>query len=660
MGGSDGRGRGPRRCVPGRHGAARHRPQGQPIGDGRLHRFDVEGDRKGSRNGYYTLHLDGRPAGAFGCWKRGIKETWKANGAPLSDFDLAKLMREIEAERKRREQKQAKRQKEAAEDAAELWGGYEPAPADHPYLVRKQIQPHGARIDGQGRLVLAVADADGKIWSLQTIDADGGKLFMPGGRKRGCMFLIGEPGDRIVIAEGFATGASIHEATGLLRGRRVRCRQPRAGGQAIRGEVADGADRHRRGRRLRDATATPACTIARKAAEAVGADTSPCRRSPDSRTARSSTSTTSRSPRAPRPSPRSSCAAFPEPSRSRSPTSARRNRSREPSPRTTGRSGLPRPVAELNETLLRRRHGRQRPRRQHGPRRRLSDRERLVFSREADIRLLLRAPALQVGVSPARATKSGRASARHGSSTADAAPIDRIALIPDGPCPPDVYNLWRGFGVEPKAGAWARSRRTSGRSSARATRSTIDWLVGWLAYCVQHPGKQAEVAVVLRGLKGTGKGMVGQMLMRIFRNHSLHITHSKHLVGNFNAHLVDALFLFLDEAFWAGDKQGEGTLKALITERTIMIEPKGVDAFQMPNRLKILMASQQRLGGAGLGRRAALLRARRVRHAEGRQGLLHAGSRPQSRATSWRRSSTTCSSWTCRTSTTATRRIPMG
>ena len=118
---------------------------------------------------------------------------------------------------------------------------------------------------------------------------------------------------------------------------------------------------------------------------------------------------------------------------------------------------------------------------------------------------------------------------------------------------------------------------------------------------------------MLRGLKGTGKGMVGQMLMRIFRDHSLHITNSKHLVGNFNAHLVDALFLFLDEAFWAGDKQGEGTLKALITERTLMIEPKGVDSFQMPNRLKILMASQQRLGGAGLGRRAPLLRARRVR-----------------------------------------------
>ena len=52
------------------------------------------------------------------------------------------------------------------------------------------------------------------------------------------------------------------------------------------------------------------------------------------------------------------------------------------------------------------------------------------------------------------------------------------------------------------------------RGLLAATTSTIEWLIGWLAYCVQHPGRQAEVAVVLRGLKGTGKGMVGQMLMR--------------------------------------------------------------------------------------------------------------------------------------------------
>jgi phage/plasmid-associated DNA primase len=114
-----------------------------------------------------------------------------------------------------------------------------------------------------------------------------------------------------------------------------------------------------------------------------------------------------------------------------------------------------------------------------------------------------------------------------------------------------------------------------------------------MARCAQHPDRHAEVAVVLRGVKGTGKGMIAQIMARILANHSLHITHSRHLVGNFNAHLVDALFLFLDEAFWAGDRAGEGTLKALITERSLMIEPKGIDPFMMPNRLKIMIASNE-------------------------------------------------------------------
>ena len=52
--------------------------KGMPIGDGNLHRFDVEGDRKGSKSGYYTLHLDGHPAGVFGCWSRSYHDEDKA------------------------------------------------------------------------------------------------------------------------------------------------------------------------------------------------------------------------------------------------------------------------------------------------------------------------------------------------------------------------------------------------------------------------------------------------------------------------------------------------------------------------------------------------------------------------------------------------------
>ena len=69
------------------------------------------------------------------------------------------------------------------------------------------------------------------------------------------------------------------------------------------------------------------------------------------------------------------------------------------------------------------------------------------------------------------------------------------------------------------------------------------------------------------------------------------MSNPRHLVGNFNGHLADTCFLFADEAFFAGDKKSEGTLKALITDPTLIIERKGLDAIPQTNYLKILMAT---------------------------------------------------------------------
>jgi putative DNA primase/helicase len=188
----------------------------QPIrADGELHRFAVEGDSAGSKNGYYVLHLDGQPAGMFGCFKRGVKATWKADGAELSQAERAALARKVDAERRRRAREEADRHHAVADDAEKWWETYRPASDGHPYLARKRVGAHGAKVDGQGRLVVPLRDLDGHLWSLQTIHATGAKMFLPGGRKRGCLHLIGEPGERFVVAEGFATGASIHEATGV-------------------------------------------------------------------------------------------------------------------------------------------------------------------------------------------------------------------------------------------------------------------------------------------------------------------------------------------------------------------------------------------------------------------------------------------------------------
>jgi hypothetical protein len=73
----------------------------------------------------------------------------------------------------------------------------------------------------------------------------------------------------------------------------------------------------------------------------------------------------------------------------------------------------------------------------------------------------------------------------------------------------------------------------------------------------------------------------------------VHLDSTRHLTGHFNAHLHNAILVFADEAAWPGDKQGAGALKRMVTENTILIERKGMDALQVPNLMHLLLASNE-------------------------------------------------------------------
>jgi Family of unknown function (DUF5906) len=170
---------------------------------------------------------------------------------------------------------------------------------------------------------------------------------------------------------------------------------------------------------------------------------------------------------------------------------------------------------------------------------------------------------------------------------------ESLELNPSGPTelPNGSLNLWRGFGVEEKKGEWPLLAWHVREVLAQGDPKAADYIFRWTAWSLQHPGELAEAALVLRGGKGSGKGVFGNTLAKIFGEHALHIFHQNHLTGNFNGHLRSCLFLFADESFWAGDKKGESVLKGLVTERTLAIEQKGVDVVPWPNRLHVLMAA---------------------------------------------------------------------
>lgn len=188
---------------------------GEIIPDSCLHRGYVDGDKPGSRNLAYRLHLDNLPAGWYQHHKTGIIHKWRADRRGLSHQEIIANRARIDEAKRQREIELHNKQEQAAAKAAHIWNCARPAAEDHPYLAKKKIQPHDAR-QYKNALVIPLHDESGRLVSLQFITADGQKRFLSGGKKQGCFFIIGDLTDKILIAEGFATGCSLYEATGEM------------------------------------------------------------------------------------------------------------------------------------------------------------------------------------------------------------------------------------------------------------------------------------------------------------------------------------------------------------------------------------------------------------------------------------------------------------
>lgn len=187
--------------------------------DGKLHRFSTNGKR-GDDSGWYVLHADGIAAGAFGCWRSGLQSTWctKSDHA-MSDADRQTIRSRLAAIKRQREAEELRMQSAAADRAAAMWDAAHPADETHPYIRRKGIAPHGTKVNPDGSLLVPMRDTGGKLWNVERIAPvkphDGtDKKGLYGGRRKALYFGIGVIKNVLIICEGFATGASIHECTG--------------------------------------------------------------------------------------------------------------------------------------------------------------------------------------------------------------------------------------------------------------------------------------------------------------------------------------------------------------------------------------------------------------------------------------------------------------
>jgi putative DNA primase/helicase len=242
---------------------------GPIVADGRLHRFKAEGDK--ARNSWFVIHAGPPAAGAFGCWKRGLSEKWCSRDGSLSQAEWDSVRRRWQEADRERERTEKERHAKARKTAAWILSRSKPADGLHPYLQRKGVKVFGDVREWRGALVLPLRDANGELHSLQFIGADGVKKFLAGGRIAGCFFTVGEkPDGPLVIVEGCATGASVHEATGFATVGAMNAGNLLAASKALREKfpsreiiVAGDNDQFTNG--------NPGLSKAREAAKAIGA-----------------------------------------------------------------------------------------------------------------------------------------------------------------------------------------------------------------------------------------------------------------------------------------------------------------------------------------------------------------------------------------------------
>lgn len=194
-----------------------------PVMDGQWHRVSVEGDRKGQESGSYRYFPDEFPAGNITNYKTGETIKWVATGQILDPTVRAQIQQDAAQVKADRAAAIEEKFDQTARTAYGLWKNAPDArPDTSPYLAKKGVQAHGVKVGKDGDLLVPLRDGAGKLWNIQ-ITRETEKRYLAG-RKRGVFHVVEKSGQgklsslkgekTILIAEGYATAATLHEITG--------------------------------------------------------------------------------------------------------------------------------------------------------------------------------------------------------------------------------------------------------------------------------------------------------------------------------------------------------------------------------------------------------------------------------------------------------------
>ncbi|SFK74949.1 putative DNA primase/helicase [Nitrosomonas aestuarii] len=553
------------------------------VADGKLHRYRVSGDRAGKENGWYVLHLDGIPAGAFGSWKTGEQHNWCSKSAnELTPEEREANKQRMEATRKAREAETEMLRAAAKDKAESLWDkAHEGVDAGHVYIKDKAITPFGARQLGK-MIVIKIRDEYDELHSLQFILPDGSKRYLSNGRKAGCFNLIkGDSSKPIYICEGWATGCSIRSATGANVAVCFDSGNLKPVAESLKRIMPDNdfvicADDDFK---TMAPVVNPGITKAAEAAAAIGApvfipkfgDARPDRATDFNdmhqlygldavRECLSGESSNMVDLNARRKT------------KLASDVEKEKGATKQPS----GKKG-----ADIDWNRYKR----------------ILDRYALIYGTETcidiDLRMIMKVRDFRLAVTNDYANMWLKSPSRRTILPKE------VVFDPSCQSSGNEINLYRGFDIKPKQGNFSAIQELLLHLCAESAESdagvyeVMDWVLKWIALPLQRPGAKMRTALVFHGPQGTGKNLFFEIIAAIYGCYSL-IVGQEQLESSYNDWMSQKLFLIGDEVIARQELfHQKNKLKAFITGETIQVNPKFLPLRTEKNHINVVFLSNE-------------------------------------------------------------------
>lgn len=169
-----------------------------------------------------------------------------------------------------------------------------------------------------------------------------------------------------------------------------------------------------------------------------------------------------------------------------------------------------------------------------------------------------------------------------------------VVFDPSGKANEDILNLWNGFPAEPIEGEDKLNRIKWHLKNiiCNGNEDHYGYLMAVLAHLIQKPAEKTGVSIVLiSNARGAGKNTVSKLVEALLGEHCTVVQDPNQLLGRFNAHLANKLFVTVEEAFFTGDSKEAGKFKTFITESSIVIEWKGRDVITIPSYHRFMLLS---------------------------------------------------------------------